>query len=156
MNKPIIDVCCGGRMFHSNKNNPNVIFMDKREFCEELCDGREFEVKPDIVADFRNITFSDNSFYTVIFDPPHLWNISDKAFMARKYGRLNKDTWQIDIKQGFEECMRILKPNGTLIFKWSCRDITLGKLLEAIQTKPLISHQNNRTFFLVFTKVVQA
>ena len=27
----IIDVCCGSRMFHFDKNNPNIVFMDKRQ-----------------------------------------------------------------------------------------------------------------------------
>ncbi|TLD86279.1 class I SAM-dependent methyltransferase, partial [Helicobacter sp. MIT 03-1614] len=30
--KPILDVCCGGKMFYADKQNPNVLFCDKREF----------------------------------------------------------------------------------------------------------------------------
>lgn len=26
--KPILDACCGGRMFYFDKNNPNVLFTD--------------------------------------------------------------------------------------------------------------------------------
>lgn len=67
--KPILDACCGARMFYFNKNNPNVFFMDNREVSTFLCDGRKFEIKPDIIGDFKNINFPDESFYLVIFDP---------------------------------------------------------------------------------------
>ena len=66
--KPIIDVCCGGRMFWFDKNNKNVVFMDNRTLKTQLCDGRSFEVNPDVVADFRNIPFPDNTFSLVVFD----------------------------------------------------------------------------------------
>lgn len=49
-------------MFWFDKNNPDVIFMDNRNFIDTLCDGRTFEVKPDVVADFRNIPYPDNSY----------------------------------------------------------------------------------------------
>lgn len=32
--------------------------------------------------------------------------------------------WRQDIRQGFEECFRVLKPYGTLIFKWSEVQVT--------------------------------
>ena len=44
-------------MFYFDKHNPDVVFMDNRKFTDTLCDGRAFEVKPDVVADFRNIPF---------------------------------------------------------------------------------------------------
>lgn len=31
-----IDVCCGGRMFYFDKHNPDVVFMDNREFTDTL------------------------------------------------------------------------------------------------------------------------
>ena len=154
-NRIILDACCGSRMFYTNKHNPNVIYMDNREFEGTLCDGRKLEVKPDVVADFRNIPYENNSFNLVIFDPPHLLKIGENSWMYKKYGRLNKDTWQTDIKQGFIECMRVLKPYGTLIFKWSTRDITYKELISAIDAAPLIFHKNNRTYFLVFIKEQQ-
>ena len=61
-----IDVCCGGRMFYFNKHNPDVVFMDNRKFTDTLCDGRAFEVKPDVLADFRNIPFKDDTFLSLI------------------------------------------------------------------------------------------
>lgn len=147
----ILDACCGSRMFHFNKKNPNVVFMDNRDFEDTLCDGRKLKVHPDIVADFRNIPFEDNFFSLVIFDPPHLLKVGESSWLCKKYGKLSK-TWPTDIKKGFDECMRVLKPNGTLIFKWATRDITLKQILDVIKTHPIIFHKNNNTFFLVFMK----
>lgn len=150
--KNIIDVCCGSRMFHFDKNNPSVVFMDKRKVKTTLCDGRILNVNPDIVSDFKKIPFEDNSFSLVIFDPPHLIKVGEKSWLYKKYGKLPKD-WQSEIRQGFNECFRILKPNGTLIFKWATRDITLKQILDVIEIRPIIFHKNNNTFFLVFFKL---
>ena len=147
-----IDVCCGSRMFHFDKNDPNIVFMDKRQHEETLCDGRTLKVNPDIVADFKKIPFGDNSFSLVIFDPPHLLKVGEKSWLCKKYGKLPKD-WRNEIGQGFKECFRILKPNGTLIFKWVTRDITLKQILDVIEIRPIIFHKNNNTFFLVFFKL---
>lgn len=43
--KPILDACCGGKMFYFDKNDPRVLFQDIREVKTTLCDGRKFEVK---------------------------------------------------------------------------------------------------------------
>lgn len=151
-NEPIIlDACCGSRMFHYNKENPNVIFMDNRCLEETLCDGRKLKINPDIFADFRSMPFEDSSFSLVIFDPPHLLKVGESSWLCKKYGKLS-ETWPADIKKGFDECMRVLKPHGTLIFKWATRDITLKQILEVVKTQPIIFHKNNNTFFLVFMK----
>lgn len=150
-NKKILDACCGGRMFWENKQNPNVVFMDIREHEGTLCDGRIFKVKPDIIADFKNIPFPDNYFYHVVFDPPHLLNVGEKSYLATKYGKLNKDNWQSEIMCGFKECMRVLKPNCILTFKWSCRDISYSEIIK-ITGRPLYKSINNRTYFLNFMK----
>lgn len=89
--KDIIDVCCGSRMFHFDKNNSSVVFMDKRKVKTTLCDGRILNVNPDIVADFKNIPFENNSFSLVIFDPPHLIKVGEKSWLYKKYGKLPKD-----------------------------------------------------------------
>lgn len=33
---------------------------------------RRLTVDPDVVADFTKMPFDDESFYLVVFDPPHL------------------------------------------------------------------------------------
>lgn len=70
--KPILDACCGSRMFWFNKHEPHTIYMDIREESLTLCDGRTTEVKPDVIADCRDTPFPDNTFNLIIFDPPHL------------------------------------------------------------------------------------
>lgn len=134
--KKILDVCCGSKMFWFNKNHKNTIYMDNRQLEDILCDGRKLEIKPDVIADFRNIPFSDNTFYLVVFDPPHLLKVGEKSWMAKKYGKLSEN-WKEDIKQGFEECMRVLKVNGVLIFKWNEQQIKLKEILDIIKYKPL-------------------
>lgn len=150
MEKKILDACCGSRMFWFDKQHPNACYMDNRELEETLCDGRKLVVKPDIVADFRDMPFPDNSFYLVIFDPPHLKRAGN-GWQAQKYGVLG-DNWQDDIRRGFKECMRVLKPNGTLIFKWNEEQIRLVDILAIIDNRPLIGNRRAKTHWLVFMK----
>ena len=150
--KPIIDVCCGSRMFWFDKQNPDVVFMDNRELEQTLCDGRKLEIKPDLVADFRHIPYPDNSFYLAVFDPPHLIRAGENSWLAAKYGKLGPD-WRADLKAGFDECLRVLKPFGTLVFKWNEDQLKLSEILRIFGTCPLFGHKQNKTHFLVFMKM---
>lgn len=96
--------------------------------------------------------FEDESFYLVIFDPPHLKQVGDTSWLAKKYGKLNPETWKEDIKKGFNECWRVLKQNGTLIFKWNEEQIKLSELLKVIDKAPLIGNKRAKTHWLVFFK----
>lgn len=103
-------------MFWFDKNNPDCLFMDKRRETLTAKDGdkiRTIEINPDVIADFTDMPFKDNSFYMVVFDPPHMKSLGENSWMAKKYGRLS-DNWQEVIREGFKECMRVLKPNGSL------------------------------------------
>lgn len=117
--KYILDACCGSRMFWFDKSNKNTVFMDNRVLEDTLCDGRTLSVNPDVIGDFRNIPFDDNTFKLVVFDPPHLIHAGENSWLAKKYGVLDINTWKKDIKQGFQECMRVLEDCGVLIFKWN-------------------------------------
>ena len=150
--KPILDACCGGRMFWFDKQNPDVVFMDNRELEDTLCDGRVFTVKPDVLADFREIPFPDKTFKLVVFDPPHLIKAGKKSWLAKKYGVL-QDTWKTDIKQGFSECMRVLDDYGVLVFKWSTDQISASEALKAIGQKPLFGSRKGKTRWLIFMKM---
>ncbi|HCD08215.1 MAG TPA: SAM-dependent methyltransferase [Lactobacillus sp.] len=154
-NNLILDAACGSRMFWYEKDNPNVTFMDKRELDTELSDGRKLVVRPDIIADFRHMPFADESFYMVVFDPPHLIHAGANSWLAEKYGTLNDDTWQLDLKQGFDECMRVLKPHGTLIFKWNSQQIPTAKVLKTFGQQPLFGDRRSKTRWLVFMKGIQ-
>ena len=147
----ILDACCGSRMFWFDKHHPDVLYMDNRQVSDILCDGRKLEVSPDLVADFRNMPFDDNTFYLVVFDPPHLLKVGAKSWLAKKYGTLGED-WQNDIAQGFSECMRVLKPNGTLIFKWNEDQVKLSEVIKVIGQEPLFGNKRNKTHWLVFMK----
>jgi hypothetical protein len=141
-------------MFWFNKNHPNVVFADVRDIKSELCDGRTLEVKPDIISDFRNMPFEDNTFHLVVFDPPHLNKLGKDTWMAQKYGVL-LPTWEQDIKAGFDEAMRVLQPYGTLIFKWNEAQITTNKILQVIGGNPLFGHpsgKHGRTKWIAFMK----
>lgn len=106
--KPVLDACCGSRMFWFNRRHPDVVFMDRREESHTLCDGRALEIKPDVVGDFRKMPFSDGAFRLVVFDPPHLIHAGESSWLAKKYGKLNGETWKEDLKDGFRECFRVL------------------------------------------------
>jgi len=148
----ILDACCGSKMFYYDKNNPDVTFMDIRECEDILCDGRKLEIKPDIKADFRNMPFQDNTFDLVVFDPPHLLKVGENSWLAKKYGKLNPNTWKEDLAIGFEECMRVLKPCGTLIFKWNEEQVSLKDVLSCFSKIPLFGNKRSKTHWLVFVK----
>jgi hypothetical protein len=149
--KTIIDVCCGSKMFWFSKNHPDVVYMDIRELEDTLCDGRKLVIKPDIVGDFKDIPFPDNSFKLAVFDPPHLIKLGENSWMAKKYGKLGNN-WKSDIKQGFDECMRVLEPHGILVFKWNEEQIKTKEVLSAIGYLPLFGDRRSKTHWLVFMK----
>jgi ubiquinone/menaquinone biosynthesis C-methylase UbiE len=160
MNKKILDACCGSRMMWFDRENKDTLFIDQRSESHIVQDvsssgGQRFiEVKPDLMADFRELPFEDNSFHLVVFDPPHLNSLGKNSWMAKKYGQL-LPTWETDIKGGFDECMRVLKPNGTLIFKWNENQIKINKILEVIVTRPLFGHpsgKHGQTIWMAFMK----
>lgn len=160
--KYILDACCGSRMFWFNPSNPNVIFCDNRQLDTQAIwksgDGKSVRyctVKPDVLADFRALPFPDESFYHIVFDPPHLKDIGDTAWMAKKYGKLPKD-WQSLIHDGFHECWRVLKTNGTLIFKWNETQIPTSQVIQAIGVEPLYGHKSgklSKTHWMAFVKM---
>ena len=153
--KFILDVCCGPRMMWFDKNNPNAVYMDIRKEEFIACDGRRIKVNPDLLGDFRNIPFEDNAFRLVVFDPPHFNKLGENSFTAQKYGKLFS-TWETDLKQGFDECMRVLQPYGILIFKWNEFQIPVSRILALFQYKPLFGHKsgkNSKTHWMCFMKL---
>lgn len=153
--KPILDPCCGSRMFYFDKKNPNVMFGDKRfNVHEELCDGRVLEVNPDIWLDVTRLPFEDGSFPLVVFDPPHLTCAGESGWQAKKYGSLPHD-WRNWMTKAFDECWRVLAINGTLVFKWYEYRIKLSEVLECAPYEPVFGNRrptNSKTHWLVFFK----
>ena len=143
--KRVLDVCCGGRAFWFDKTNSDVEFCDIRNEGEILlCNGQTINVSPDTVCDFTNLPFEDEQYYLVVFDPPHLIGKKETAWMVKKYGSLPADSWQDILQKGFQECMRVLKPNGVLIFKWNEVEIPLRQILEIFGKQPLFGHPSGK------------
>lgn len=160
INKKILDVTCGSRSIWFNKAHPAALYCDKRN---EVHIGlwknskRKIEINPDVVCDFTDLPFEDASFSLVVFDPPHLTGAKETAWLVKKYGLLD-DNWTKMLHDGFCECMRVLKPDGVLIFKWSEHDIPAQKVWDAIGQKPLFGHHSGKksqTFWGCFMKGVE-
>lgn len=162
MEKKILDVTCGSKTIWFNKNHPNAIYCDKRSevfFNIWKSTNRKSErsciVDPDIQCDFTDLPFDDNSFSLVVFDPPHLAKIADNAWMKKKYDRL-EEGWPQMLHDGFNECMRVLKPDGVLIFKWAETQIPAADVWKALGQKPLFGHHSGKksqTFWGCFMKL---
>jgi SAM-dependent methyltransferase len=151
--KSILDAACGGKMFYFNKNDPRVLFGDIRKIKTKLCDGRDFEIAPDMIVDFTNMPFPDESFYLAVFDPPHLLKAGN-GYQTIKYGKL-QDDWRDTLRKGFAEYFRILKPNGTLIFKWNETDIPVKEILALTPYKPIMGVRCGKrmlTHYITFFK----
>lgn len=157
---PILDACCGSRMFWFDRANPLAVFLDKRQETHRLTDrsskggSRMLIIDPDIQADFTDLPFPDNRFALVVFDPPHLVRNGRKGWLAKKYGKLEGD-WREELRKGFAECFRVLRPEGTLIFKWNEHDVPVSQILALAPVRPLIGNRCGKTaksHWIVFMK----
>lgn len=160
--KTVLDPCCGSRMWWFDPANPLAVFGDCRR--EVVCvtdrshgktDGtRTVEIAPDVVMDFRQMPFADNTFCLVAFDPPHLVRAGKASWLAAKYGRLGPD-WRDDLRRGFAECFRVLRPAGVLVFKWAETQVPLQEILQLSPVRPLFGTKSGKragTHWLVFIK----
>lgn len=150
----VLDPASGSRMFYFDRSDDRVLFGDIRSEEHVLCDGRALSITPDVVMDFRELPFEDGSFRVVVFDPPHLSNVGENAWMGKKYGRLGPK-WRDDLRSGFSECFRVLEPEGVLIFKWNETQIPVSQILALTDEKPLIGHKSGKamkTHWITFLK----
>jgi SAM-dependent methyltransferase len=151
---PVLDPACGGRMMYFDKSDGRVLFCDIRRGIYPMKNRSDFHVAPDVVQDFTAMLFEDNTFHLVVFDPPHLKKLGERSYLSMKYGRLDGD-WRDTIRQGFSECFRVLRPNGTLIFKWAEVQIPLAEVLSLTEQNPLFGQRDGRrgnTHWIVFIK----
>lgn len=158
--KKILDMTCGSRSIWFDKHHPAAIYFDKRDEEQTLYFGKSRTIPhknvihPDVQGDFTALPFDDESFSLVVFDPPHLLKAGETAWLVKKYGKLD-ETWPRMIHDGFREGMRVLKPDGVLIFKWSECDIPAEDVWKAIGQRPLFGHHSGRkskTFWGCFMK----
>lgn len=60
------------------------------------------------------------------------------------------------LHDGYRECIRVLKPDGVLIFKWAETDIPAADVWKAIGEKPLFGHHSGKrsmTFWGCYMKL---
>jgi hypothetical protein len=157
--KSILDPTSAMRSFYFDKTDKRVLFGDIRvKETHILSNGQTIHVEPDQVMDFRSIPYSDNTFSMVVFDPPHRFNLSQSSDFIKKYRVLTKDSWKADLSQGFKECFRVLKPFGSLVFKWSDVSIKLSEILSLTDEKPILGHPSGKrmtTHWVLFMKAAQ-
>lgn len=159
MNEPILDACCGSRMMWFDKADNRAVFMDERRESYVVDKGTTgtigrspIVVAPDLQADFTNMPFENDSFHLVVFDPPHVTAKKINGTVLRCFGVLSGD-WREMLRMGFLECFRVLKPNGTLIFKWAETHIKLSEVLALTPEKPLFGHKTSKhTRWVTFMK----
>lgn len=149
----ILDATCGGRSIwlDEHQDRSDTVYADTREESAGFVDfalpeshrpnNPNYEVAPDIVTDYRTLPFADESFSLVVFDPPHIIRNDGMqtltGIMTKKYGSLNAETWQSDLRRGFVELFRVLKPNGTLVFKFSDESTDFETVLNLSPYPPL-------------------
>ncbi|MFA5430086.1 MAG: SAM-dependent methyltransferase [Candidatus Omnitrophota bacterium] len=153
---PVLDACCGARMMWFNKADQRALFVDNRreKLVADTCQGRrEIVIAPDKLEDFTALSFPNNTFALVVFDPPHTF-AGPNSWMAKKYGRLKKN-WRDQISAGFRECFRVLCPLGTLIFKWNEHSVPVSTVLGLTPERPLFGQRcgaTAKTHWIVFMK----
>lgn len=162
MTQKVLDPCCGTRMIWDDRQNPNVVFGDQRSETITVTDRshgkldgkRTLIIQPDIQLDFRDLPYPDNVFKLVAFDPPHLIKAGRKSWMVAKYGKLSEN-WCDDLRKGFCECLRVLEPDGILVFKWNETQVPVKEVLKIAPIRPLFGNLSGRsglTHWLVFMK----
>lgn len=160
--KKVLDACCGGRMFWFNKQNECVVYEDNRDEVRIVdvgtprTEGRAPKIThPNVLTSFTNMPYPNETFWHVIFDPPHLCQKRDTGVFTASYGVLSPATWREDLRNGFSECFRVLKTNGTLIFKWCELKIPLKDVLRLTPVQPLYGHRSGKkamTHWVAFMK----
>ena len=157
-----LDPCCGSRMMWFDHADARATFGDQRRESITVTDRsprntsgtRTIVIEPDTLLDFRSLPYKNDTFYLVAFDPPHLVHAGPKSWLAAKYGKLSDD-WRDDLRAGFAECFRVLRQNGTLVFKWNETQVKLRDVLALTPERPLFGNKSGKragTHWLVFMK----
>ena len=154
---PVLDACCGPKMMWFDRQGARCLFADIRAetHITDKRPGRSpVEIAPDVISDFSDMGFPDESFWLVVFDPPHIIRNAPLGWITKKYGVLSGE-WREMLRLGFSECFRVLKPNGTLIFKWSDSNVPVSEILKLTPEKPLFGHRSGKqsaTHWIAFMK----
>lgn len=140
----ILDATAGNRSIWRTKADPRILFIDIEP---------ELEVPPDMVLDCTATGFSDKSFHTIIFDPPHGVNYQKwigimtspnrsrfpphwKNKQPSYYG-LDKFKTRVGLQEfiiaSIREFRRVLQDDGCLWIKWGERTISIGEVVSIIK-----------------------
>ncbi len=149
-------------MMWFDRADPRAVFGDQRAETITVTDNsrgntsgtRTIVIEPDTLLDFRALPYADGAFHLVAFDPPHLVQAGPRSWLAAKYGKLSDD-WRADLRAGFSECFRVLRPYGTLVFKWNETQVKLREVLALTPERPLFGNTSGKkagTHWLVFIK----
>jgi len=143
--KFILDACCGCRMMWTNKNHPNCLYIDNRKEEKGFIKEGNWEVNPDIVADFTNLPedIKKKRFKLIVWDVPHFKGRKITGVLMKKFGCLNPETWQSDLKKGFSELWNVLDDYGVLLFKFSDYHIKFNEVLSLFSEQPLFYNKGN-------------
>lgn len=138
----VLDATAGGKhIWHRDmKDADRAVFADRR-----VVDGLELQpgwrCQPDVLADTRELPFRSDTFDLIAFDPPHRVTDGGMAQLSgvieQKYGALRAETWQSDLAASFVELWRVLRPGGTLTFKWADIHKSHDAVLAQIGRTPL-------------------
>lgn len=151
----ILDPACGSKMFWFNKHEPHTTYLDVRRGVWEAKDRkyiRQIKICPDYLSDFTKLPFRNYQFNLIIFDPPHLIHAGENSWLAKKYGRLDKETYQAQLHAGFEELWRVLALDGVLLFKWNNNQVPFKDVLSCFDHEPILGDQRGKTRWFVFVK----
>ena len=151
-------------MFWFDKADPRCLYVDNRRetMVTDTRPGRSpTAVDEDVLADFCNLPFADNTFAHVVFDPPHhtasgtrFRSVKKPGWAMRKYGWLG-DNWRDVLRDGFAECFRVLRPEATLVFKWAEKEIPVAEVVKLAGHKPMYGHRSGKqatTHWIAFLK----
>ena len=158
--KFILDACCGIKYMWFNKEHPNTLYLDVREEKKGFDKNRpNNQIKPDIVGDFRDLSFlGDKKFKLIVWDPPHLLGKNYESRMTKRYGFLLADSFDNDFKLGFKELWEHLEDFGVLIFKFNDYQIPFKRVLKLFPIRPLFgntisNNKNSKTKWFTFMKI---
>ena len=158
--KVLADLCCGARSIWWDKNHPDCIYMDIREEEPGTIELQpNWSVKPDVIGDYRDMFFDDETFHLIVWDTPHILEAKG-GIMLMKYGKLGYG-WKDDMRRGFNEIWRVLKPHGVLLFKYNDLSIPVPAMLECFPVQPLVGTRTKKsvsgngegTFWFAFIKL---